>query len=203
MPETAPSLVLLVRHGQSTWNAEGRWQGQQDPPLSALGARQARSAAGSLGTFDVVASSPLVRALTTANIIADELGVGPVTTDPQLMERHAGSFEGLTRDEIEERFPGYLADRRRPDDWEGDDAVAARAVDAIARIAAGIGTGGAALVVSHGGVIRCLEDLVGVSRQGRLANLGGRWFEVGPGVLRAGEDALLVGTDEVTVPGQI
>ena len=193
-----------MRHGQSTWNADGRWQGQEDPPLSTLGVRQARAAAQAVGTFDVVASSPLERAFVTATIIADELGIGPVETDPDLMERHAGSFQGLTRTEIEERFPGYLADGRRPDDYEDDDSVVERAVGALARIASQFGPdGGTSLVVTHGGVIACLERLVGASRDGRLPNLGGRWFEIGPGVLRAGDAVLLVDHDLETVPNQI
>lgn len=200
---TPPSRILLVRHGQSTWNAEGRWQGQENPPLSTLGVRQARAAAAALGVFDVVASSHLERASVTATIIADELGIGPVITDPDLAERHAGSFQGLTRDEIEARFPGYLAARRRPDDWESDEAVAERAVGALARLAARAGPGGTVLAVSHGGLIRCLEDLVGVHRTERLANLGARWFDIGPGVLRAGDEVLLIDADVATVPGQI
>ena len=198
-----PARILVARHGQSTWNAAGRWQGQEDPPLSTLGVRQARAAAGSLGTFDVVAASTLQRALTTATIIANELGLGPVVTDPDLVERHAGSFQGLTRPEIEERYPGYLAERRRPDDWESDEAVVDRASRALARIAARAGAGGSALVVTHGGVIRCLETLAGAPRDGRLPNLGGRWFAVGPGTFDAGEEVLLVDADVATVPGQI
>lgn len=204
MPEIAlPSRILLVRHGQSTWNADGRWQGQEDPPLSTIGVRQARAAARSVGVFDIVAASPLERAFTTATIIVNELGIGPVVTDPDLVERHAGGFQGLTRPEIEEHYPGYLADGRRPDDWEADEVVAERAVGALARIAAQAGPESSALVVSHGGVIHCLEDVVGATREGRIPNLGGRWFEIGPGVLRAGEPVLLVDADVATVPGQI
>lgn len=199
---TGTSHLLVVRHGQSTWNADGRWQGQEDPPLSTVGVRQARAAAETMGTFDVVASSPLERAFTTATIIANEVGIGPVLTDPDLAERHAGGFQGLTRPQIEERYPGYLAEGRRPDDWEGDDAVVERAVGALARIAARVG-GGTALVVSHGGLIRCVEDLVGARRESRLANLAGRWFEIGPGVLRAGDAVLLVDENVATVPDQI
>ena len=203
---SSPSPVgrlLLVRHGQSTWNADGRWQGQEDPPLSTTGVRQARAAAATIGGFDLIAASPLERALTTATVIADALGVGPVVTDPDLVERHAGGFQGLTRPEIDERFPGYLADGRRPPGWELDDDVTMRASGALARIAAQVGEGGTALVVTHGGVIACLERLVGARREGRLPNLGGRWFEVGPGVLRAGEAVLLVDDEVATVPEQI
>ncbi len=156
-----------------------------------------------IGGFDIVAASPLQRALTTATIIADELGIGPVETDPDLMERHAGGFQGLTRDEIEVAFPGFLASRRRPDGWEDDESLAERAVRALARVAVAAGDDGTALVISHGGVITCLERLVGVARDGRLPNLGGRWFEVGPAVLRAGDEVVLVDPESVTVPDQI
>jgi broad specificity phosphatase PhoE len=195
--------LLLVRHGQSTWNAAGRWQGTEDPPLSTMGVRQAHLAATTLGTFDLVAASNLERASVTATIIADELGIGPVATDPDLAERFAGGFQGLTRDEIEVRFPGHLADGRRPDDYETEESVADRAVGALARIAAEVGDDGTALVVSHGGVIHTLERIAGATREGRLPNLGGRWFEVGPSVFRAGDPVLLVEADAVTVPGQI
>lgn len=195
--------ILIVRHGQSTWNADGRWQGTEDPPLSTMGVRQAHLAASTLGTFDLVATSHLERASVTATIIADELGIGPVVIDPDLAERFAGGFQGLTRDEIEVRFPGYLADRRRPDDYEPDESVVERAVGALARIAAEVGDDGTALVVSHGGVIHSLERLAGAHREGRLPNLGGRWFEIGPSVFRAGDDVLLVDADAVTVPRQI
>ncbi len=195
--------ILVIRHGQSTWNADGRWQGTEDPPLSTLGVRQAHMAAAALGTFDLVAASHLERASVTATIIANESGIGPVVTDPDLAERYAGEFQGLTRVQIEEQFPGYLAEGKRPPTYETDESVAERAVGALARIAATVGDDGTALVVSHGGVIHTLEAIAGTARDGRLANLGGRWFEVGPSVFRAGEDVLLVDADAVTVPGQI
>src|SRR5918996_2805211 len=125
MPMRSPSVevtrVLLVRHGQSEWNADGRWQGQADPPLSDHGRLQAREAARAVGAVDAIWASDLQRAAETAAIIADGVGVGPVTVDPDLRERDAGEFSGRTREEIEERFPGYLADGRRPPGWESDD----------------------------------------------------------------------------------
>ena len=201
MPD--PALLLVVRHGQSSWNAEGRWQGQADPPLSTLGVRQARHAATRLGTFDLVIASDLQRAHTTATLLADELGIGPVASDVDLRERHAGAFQGLTRDEIEVAFPGYLDERRDPPGWEGDESVLARAVGSLARAAGQVGDRGTALVVSHGGVIGVLERAAGAAREGRIPNLGGRWFEVGPDRFVAGEAVVLVGEDEVTVDDQV
>src|SRR3989442_14475718 len=106
--------VLLVRHGQSEWNAQGRWQGQADPPLSDLGRAQARAAARSLGSVDAVYASDLQRAAETAVIIAEQLGIGPVILDADLRERDAGDWSGLTREEIHERYPGYLPDNPHP-----------------------------------------------------------------------------------------
>lgn len=200
---TTSAHLLVVRHGQSVWNADGRWQGTEDPPLSTTGVRQARAAAEVVGAFDAVVSSPLERALVTATIIAESIGIGPVQTDDDLRERHAGEYQGLTRAEIDVRFPGFLAERREPPGWEPDDSVVERAVGALARIAAEVGGGGSALIVSHGGVIGCLERLCGATRSDRLANLGGRWFEVGPGVLRAGDDVVLTTPEDVTVNDQL
>src|SRR3954451_18850203 len=95
------SRMLLVRHGQSEWNATGRWQGQADPPLSDQGRQQAIDAAARIGSVDVVVSSGLMRALETARIIADQVGVGPVVVEPDLRERHVGEWSGLTHVEIE------------------------------------------------------------------------------------------------------
>lgn len=196
------SHILLIRHGQSTWNADGRWQGRADAPLSTLGVRQAHEAAEQLGTFDLIAASNLERASVTATIIANHLGLGPIVIDPDLAERSAGEFEGLTRDEIEAQFPGLLPDGRPPS-FETDESVIERAVGALARIAADVGDGGTALVVSHGGVIYALERLLGLTRAERLANLGGRWFRVGPGEFAGGDEVLLVTGDDITIPGQI
>lgn len=198
----SPATLLLVRHGQSTWNEVGRWQGSQDPPLTQLGIRQAKAAAEVLGSFDLIASSTLDRALTTAVIIAEASGVGPVVTDAGLIERHAGPWEGHTRDEIERDYPGWLAEGRRPEGYESDEALLERTSAALGRIAASV-PGGTALVLTHGGVIHNLERATDTRREGRLANLGGRWFEVGVGVLRAGEAVELVHGDDAFTPGQI
>ena len=109
--------LLIVRHGQSEWNALGRWQGQADPPLTNLGQSQARKAIQKLGLFDSIVSSPLQRAKNTASIISELMGVGPVVTESGLMERDAGPWQGLTRIEIENDWPGFLASGKRPDGY--------------------------------------------------------------------------------------
>jgi probable phosphoglycerate mutase len=197
-----PTRVLLVRHGQSEWNAEGRWQGQADPTLTDLGRLQAREAARALGAVDAVWASDLRRAVETAAIIADHLGVGPVVVDPDLRERDAGEFSGLTRPEIAARYPGFLDDGRRPPGWEPDESLVARALRALRAIAAEV-PGGDVLVITHGGLVYALEQHLGEEFV-RLANAEGRWLDVGPGgALRLGERVLLSAPEDTTVPNQI
>jgi broad specificity phosphatase PhoE len=195
--------ALLLRHGQSEWNAVGRWQGQADPPLSDLGRRQAWEAARAIGVVDAIYASDLQRAAETAAIIAGEIGVGPVILDPDLRERDAGKYSGLTRAEIEERFPGYLDDHRRPPGWEPDEHLLARALRALARMARDV-PGADVLVVTHGGLVYTIEGHLGTEFS-RLANAEGRWVEIDSrtGRLRLGERILLADPDDLTVPGQL
>jgi probable phosphoglycerate mutase len=204
-----------VRHGQSEWNAVGRWQGQADPPLSDLGRAQARAAAHSLGALDAVYASDLQRATETAVIIATQLGIGPVVLDADLRERDAGEWSGLTREEIHDRYPGYLPDDRhrafapdggapkRPPGWEADGELLARVLAALERIHASVPDGDV-LAVTHGGVIYVLEDHLG-DHFHRLANGEGRWVEIDDEKLVLGERVLLVNDDgtPVTVPDQL
>jgi broad specificity phosphatase PhoE len=205
--------ALLVRHGQSEWNALGRWQGQADPPLTDLGRAQARHAARSVGSVGAIVASDLQRAAETATILSAELGVGPVVVDPDLRERDAGAWSGLTRVEIDERFPGYLQPHpdegeptswapRRPPGWESDDALLARAVAALRRVH-DLVPDGTAVVVTHGGLVYTVEEHLGAHFE-RIANLEGRWVELGPdGPVRLGERVPLIEPDERTVPAQI
>jgi broad specificity phosphatase PhoE len=204
----APShRLLLVRHGQSVWNAEGRWQGHADPPLSPLGEEQAAAAAARLDGVTAVYTSDLLRARRTAEIFAFRFGLEAVV-DARLRERRAGDWEGHTRIEIEAKWPGYLASGRRPRGYETDDSVLARALEALTAIAGE--QHGDAVVLTHGGVVRTLErhlaehdapdvDLI-------LPNLGGRWLLAEGGTLRLGERVVLVEPAEQgerTRPGAI
>ena len=197
----AVTRILIVRHGQSEWNADGRWQGQENPPLTDLGREQAAHAAKAVGMVDGIYSSPLDRAATTAAIVGEEVGIGPVVTLPGLMERHAGEWQGLTRDEINEDWPGYLDDGRRPPGWEPDEHVEARGIGALDQMAADHPYG-QVLAVSHAGLIFQIEHHFGLEWE-RLANLGGRWLEREPsgGPWKIGPRVHLL-VDE-TVPDQI
>lgn len=201
--------LLLVRHGQSEWNADGRWQGQADPPLSDLGRLQARAAGATVGAVDAIVASPLERAHHTAMAISESVGVGPVLVLDDLMERHAGEWQGLTRTQIEAQYPGYLEDRgehrRRPPGWEDDDVLLERVLRAIATILTELDGADDVVAVTHGGVIYALERHLGADFQ-RIPNLGARFVTVdATGRMALGERLLLVDPDEVLVtsPDQI
>jgi probable phosphoglycerate mutase len=203
------SRLLLVRHGQSTWNADGRWQGRADPPLSELGLRQAEAvadavAAGGTAGLEItgVWSSPLERARQTAEIVSERLGVS-LNVDTRLQERDAGEWTGLTRAEIEKGWPGYLAEYRRPPAFELDETLVVRALEALDEIASEAGTG-PGLVITHAGLIRGVERHLGGESE-PVPNLGGReviWDGIG---LELGDRLLLVDPTavEVTTPRQI
>lgn len=100
------TLLYLIRHARSTWNAEGRWQGQADPPLDDFGREQAKVLARFLRSqpFAVIYSSPQSRARATAEAVAHEQNL-TVTLDDRLRERHVGEWAGLSGDEVRVRYP--------------------------------------------------------------------------------------------------
>ncbi len=186
LPCVTVARFLLVRHGQSTWNAAARWQGRADPPLTEAGQLQAAAAAEALGAVDAIVSSTLQRAHHTAAIISELLGVGPVHLDDRLVERDAGEWTGLTGDEIDVRYPGDREAWRTPPGFEDDDQLLARVGGALVELAERF-EGGEVIAVTHGGVIFALEKhLTGDAR--RIPNLGAQWIEVGvDGAMRLGD----------------
>ncbi len=175
------------------WNAEARWQGLADVPLSDLGRAQARAAASALGTFDLIAASTLQRASETAAIIANELGIGPVVPMQSLVERDAGEWSGLTRMDIERDWPGYLAANRRPPGYEDDHPFRTRVINGLTEVARMLpDPTGEALVVAHGGLIYVLEDLTN-RRAGRVQNLGAVWLDIADdGTIDVGDRIALI-----------
>jgi len=105
-----PMLLYCIRHGQTIYNSEGRVQGQMDVPLSDLGRTQSEALADALAGEPIAAvySSPLQRALRTAQPLADRLGL-PIHQDPRLMEIHLGNFQGQLRCELDRRYPKVFA----------------------------------------------------------------------------------------------
>ncbi len=152
-------LLILIRHGETTWNEQGRWQGHLNSDLTAAGEQQAQAIGARLAgtTFDALYSSDLGRARQTAEAIASRTG-RPIITEPGLRERALGVFEGLTTSEIRERFPleyeGFQS--RDPDHIipEGESLrdKHERAVRTLERIAASH-AGQTVVVVTHGGVL--------------------------------------------------
>jgi probable phosphoglycerate mutase len=194
---TAPTRLLVVRHGQSEWNAAGRWQGRADVPLNREGMLQAAAAAEVLGAFDAIWSSHLQRATLTAQIIAELSGCGPVQVDERLCENDVGPWEGLDRAEVDAGWPGYLHARRRPEGFESYDVAAQRMYAALVTIAAQH-PGGEVLVVSHGGVIGALRRHLGAPDE-RFPNLGGGWIVAHPdGHLRLGDAVALLTAEPVS-----
>jgi broad specificity phosphatase PhoE len=168
-----PQELLLVRHGQSTANARGIWQGQMEFPLSEEGRKQADLAGLALSRvhFEGLYSSPLSRAFETANIIRDRVGfASEVVPVEGLTERRGGILEGHTWAEQERRNP-ELAKKvlaiPEEERWalvgaETDEEVILRFGEAIASISARHRGGSRIVVVSHGGVMRAfLRDLFG------------------------------------------
>lgn len=198
----AVTSFLIVRHGQSVWNAAGRWQGQADPPLTELGQHQARMAAPNLPDFDVLVASTLQRANQTAQAIAEVRDVADVHLDARFMERDAGAFSGLTRVDIEREFPGYLGSGRWPDGWEDDGAVLTRVRAGLAHLADLHGDS-TVVIISHGGIIYSIEGQFDIPHEG-VSNLGGRWVHrASDGALTLGDRVHLLDLESETIPDQI
>jgi probable phosphoglycerate mutase len=155
------ATLLLIRHGETEWNAQGRIQGHRDTDLSELGRRQAQVLARHLAATGVaihaVFASDLARARQTAEPLAAILGL-PVVVDPRLRERGFGLFEGHTYDEAEARWPHEYAIWRRRDagyavpGGESYLQIRDRSLQSLAQIARSH-AGRTVAVVTHGGVL--------------------------------------------------
>jgi broad specificity phosphatase PhoE len=156
------TTVYLARHGESDWNAAGRFQGHADRPLTALGRRQAETLARELGAtaaLHAIYSSPLRRALDTALVVGTRVGVKPVPLH-ELREVDVGGWAGLSRSEVEARHPEAFRRWLDGDEgWEDGETYAemsARVLGALVRVAAAHPHDDI-LVVSHGGPIRAIQ----------------------------------------------
>jgi glucosyl-3-phosphoglycerate phosphatase len=180
--------MVLWRHGQTTYNAEHRFQGQLDVPLNAFGRVQAQRAARHLARLAPaqIWSSDLVRASATAAYLARLTGL-VVQHDKDLRERHGGEWEGLTTDEIKAKYPDDLA-AWQPPGGETVGVVAERSAAALERIAEGASAGSLVVVAGHGASLTWgMSRLLGLDDRvtGGLGNScwcllsrrasGGRW----------------------------
>jgi probable phosphoglycerate mutase len=173
------TTIHLARHGETDWNAEGRWQGHADVGLNERGREQARELAAQLAEvrFAAVYSSDLLRARETAEIVTAGRSL-PITIERRLREIDVGSWQGLTNVEINERYPG----QERPD-GETVEAFRERVLSAIEEIGRRH-DGGDVLVVAHGGCARTIQrHLLGEPLQS-LENCGVYAVGFEDGVLR-------------------
>jgi broad specificity phosphatase PhoE len=110
--------LFLIRHGETEWNVEGRYQGQADPPLNERGIRQAYELGEKLAqvNLDLLYTSPLLRSEQTAEIISQKLAI-PIYKDERLMEINQGDWQTRLRSEIEELYPD-LFKRWETEPWE-------------------------------------------------------------------------------------
>lgn len=151
--------LLVVRHGRTSWNGSGRFQGWTDIDLDEVGRAQAEEAAAVLASFrpDLIVSSDLRRAYDTGVAVAALTGL-EVSTDARLRERGYGPWEGLTMPEIAERWPAEHAlwKAGKPvllDGIETWEELSARTSAAMADVIAKVGDG-TAIVTCHGGSAR-------------------------------------------------
>lgn len=143
--------VWVLRHGRTAWSVARRHTGRTDVPLTADGEEQARSLSGRLGSveFDLVLASPLERAYRTALLA----GVEPIQLEPLAVEWDYGDYEGLTREQIQAKVPGWNAwtHPKMPGGESLDDVThrAHQVIDRLRREAPG-----RALLVAHGHLLR-------------------------------------------------
>lgn len=154
--------LLLIRHGETTWNQERRYQGQQDSPLSELGLEQAEKTAAYLRqpSIDAIYTSDLLRAKVTAEVIGRPHGLSPIE-DERLREISFGVWEGLTRAEVQAKYPQIFADRFRDTQnvrvpgGELPGEVVDRLMDFVSDLVSKHGNHRVACI-SHGGSLRLL-----------------------------------------------
>ena len=200
--------VLLLRHGRTAWNAQRRFQGQADPPLDDVGRAQAYEVAHLVATLspDLIVSSDALRAMQTAQPIGDLAGVD-VLPDARFRERSLGHWEGLTRDEVEARYPDEFADWTAGRDvsrrgGESRDEVAARACAAFAELP----EVPSAVVVTHSATAMALcAALLGLRQDvhvlGPLANC--HWTELIAEEHPSGEVLWRLRAHNIGVPGSV
>jgi probable phosphoglycerate mutase len=187
-------FVYVARHGETDWNAEGRWQGHTDVPLNDRGRAQAKVLADALrdAGLAVLVTSDLSRAHETGRIVADRLAIHRHLIDPGLRERRFGVFEGLTREECAlhhpEPYRAWSKDPKKlPPGAELQHELVARIGRAMRGVVQAANDHGTPLVVTHGGALRALLREVG-QKPGLIPNAGLYRFEHDGEAVRAAEE---------------
>jgi probable phosphoglycerate mutase len=168
------TTIVLIRHGETNWNADGKWQGQSDIPLNDNGIAQAKVLSARLGSWPVraVYTSDLKRAFLTAAIVGEALNLQPIV-DKAWRERNGGNFEGLTSRELS-RNEAFMTQRRdknwAPPGGETNYQVAERVQQAFDSLISKH-PGEMVAVVSHGGAIITLLSLLMGFPAGDRANI--------------------------------
>ena len=200
--------LVLLRHGRTAWNAQRRFQGQADPPLDEVGRGQAYEVADLIAALhpDLLISSDAVRAMETAQIVGDVIGLS-VLPDARLRERGLGHWEGLTRDEVEQRYPAEFATWVAGKDvdergGESRETVAARSIEAFDRLPAVP----VIVIVTHSATAMALTNaLLGIPQTvhplGPLANC--HWTELYAEVHRDGEPVWRLRGHNLGAPGTV
>ncbi|HPB73451.1 MAG TPA: histidine phosphatase family protein [Phycicoccus sp.] len=185
--------IIVLRHGETTHNAAGIWQGQLDSQLSERGLAQARAAGPALialGPSRIV-SSDLGRAAVTARLVAEAGGI-PLSLEPRFREIHAGQWQGLGSAEVASRFPEEYAavrrgeDVRRGGDGESMGEVLVRVGAALADVVGSMAPGECVIVSTHGAAARAVvASLLGLDMALAWRILGGfgncHWAELEEG----------------------
>jgi len=181
--------LVLWRHGETDYNAAGRMQGHYDSALTEVGWNQARFAVPALARFepDLVISSDLRRAMDTATVLTEAIGV-PLRVDKRLRETHLGDWQGMTGAEVDADWPGER------DRWRGDPRwappggesrvdVADRAAEVVGDLLASSEDGETVLLATHGGLITTLTARLLALPIEAWPQLGGirncHWVELG------------------------
>jgi probable phosphoglycerate mutase len=160
--------ICLIRHGETSWNTQRRWQGHENIPLNAHGLLQAKAAGRALSKekFAAIYHSDLDRAANTAHIIA-KVSMAPLFPEPELRERHFGAIQGLTREEAAQHYPDFsehIHSRKASAEPPGQGG------ESLERFAGRIGAvfgkiasrhaGQQILIVSHGGCMDVMYRIV-------------------------------------------
>lgn len=189
MNQNVITHIDLIRHGETDWNASHRYQGREDIPLNVAGREQAQMLAESMRgeQWDLIVSSPSVRALDTAKTVASAVGIpeDEIILQPALMERSYGVAEGMTLQEREAQWPG--GEWPGLEDWED---VANRAMRTLRDLARDY-PGKRILVVCHGGVINSILATISDGEIGTgktvITNTSRTSIEIGPEEWTIGE----------------